>query len=195
MEKAAPFDGVSLTAGMIIGVGVVTTVDLSPKDDAHETPKKSGGVVEGRLAAMGITLKEPPSPKGNYVSCVPIGDKMLHTAGHIPQTDTGVLIKGKVGQDLTKEQGYDAAKWCAVNICATLKKELGDLDRVKRIVKVVGFVNSTDSFTAQPAVINGASDFFGAVFKEKGVHSRSAVSSNSLPLGIATEVECIVEYE
>lgn len=105
------------------------------------------------------------------------------------------LLKGKLGSTYTVEQGYESAKACAINILATLKSELGTLDRVKQVVKVVGFVACTDDFEQQPAVINGASDFFVEVFGEKGRHARSAVGTNSLPLGIATEVECIVEFE
>lgn len=120
---------------------------------------------------------------------------ILHLAGHIPARENGELIKGKLGSTLTVEEGYQSAKCCAINILSTLKGELGTLDNVKRIVKVVGFVACTDDFEMQPAVINGASDFFGEVFGEKGRHARSAVGTNALPLGIATEVECIVEVE
>ena len=118
----------------------------------------------------------------------------LHLCGHIPMTKEG-LLKGKLGSTYNVEQGYESAKACAINILATLKSELGTLDRVKQVVKVVGFVACTDDFEQQPAVINGASDFFVEVFGEKGRHARSAVGTNSLPLGIATEVECIVEFE
>lgn len=119
----------------------------------------------------------------------------LHLCGHIPQTSDGELIKGKLGDSLSIEDGYKSAKTCAINILGTLKKELGDLDKVKQVIKIVGFVNCTDTFTQQPAVINGASDLFVEVFGEKGYHSRSAVGTNALPLGIATEVECIVLAE
>jgi len=149
--------------------------------------------VASKLESMGIKIREAPSPKGNYVSCVRTGN-LLHLCGHIPQTDDGELITGRLGDDLTTEQGYESAKWCAINILNTLSAQLdGDWDRVVRIVKVVGFVNSADSFKEQPAVINGASDLFGEVFGPRGVHARSAVGSNALPLGIATEVEAIVE--
>jgi enamine deaminase RidA (YjgF/YER057c/UK114 family) len=131
--------------------------------------------------------------KGNYVSFVRIGNT-LHLSGHIPATSKG-LIKGKLGADLSVDEGYNSAKTCAINILATLKEELGTLDNVKQIVKIVGFVACTDDFTQQPSVINGASDFFVEVFGEKGNHARSAVGTNALPLGIPTEVECIVEVE
>lgn len=105
------------------------------------------------------------------------------------------MIKGKVGSTLSIEEGYKSARTCAINILGTLKVNLGSLEKVKQIVKIVGFVNCTDDFTQQPAVINGASDLFVEVFGKKGIHARSAVGSNALPLGIATEVECIVEVE
>mmetsp|Transcript_20072 Transcript_20072/g.24810 ORF Transcript_20072/g.24810 Transcript_20072/m.24810 type:complete len:156 (-) Transcript_20072:136-603(-) len=152
------------------------------------------GTIETKLSTLGIELPTPPAPKGNYISVSRLGNA-LHVCGHIPQTASGDLILGKLGKDITVERGYESARACAINILATLKMELGDLDKVKRIVKVVGFVNCTDDFTQQPAVINGASDLFAEVFGEKGVHARSAVGSNALPLGIATEVECIVEVE
>lgn len=117
-----------------------------------------------------------------------------YLSGHIPATSKG-LIKGKLGADLSVDEGYNSAKTCAINILATLKEELGTLDNVKQIVKIVGFVACTDDFTQQPSVINGASDFFVEVFGEKGNHARSAVGTNALPLGIPTEVECIVEVE
>jgi enamine deaminase RidA (YjgF/YER057c/UK114 family) len=130
---------------------------------------------------------------GNYVSSVRVGN-ILHLSGHIPVTSDG-LIKGKLGSTLTVQEGYQSARTCAINILATLQNELGTLDRVKRVVKIVGFVACTDDFDQQPSVINGASDFLVEVFGEKGHHARSAVGTNALPLGIATEVECIVEVE
>lgn len=155
----------------------------------------SNNNVADKLKSMGIIIREAPPPKGNYISCVRSGN-VLHLCGHIPQTDDGILITGRLGQDLTVEQGYESARWCAINILNTLHKELGgDWDRVVRVVKVVGFVNSADDFQQQPAVINGASDLFGEVFGPKGIHARSAVGSNTLPLGIATEVEAIVEIQ
>lgn len=151
------------------------------------------GAIEEKLESMGITIPDATTPKGNYVSCVRMGN-ILHLSGHIPATPNG-LIKGKLGSTLTVEEGYQSAKTCAIHILATLQKELGTLDRVKQIVKIVGFVACTDDFDQQPSVINGASDFFVEVFGEKGRHARSAVGTNALPLGIATEVECIVEIE
>lgn len=102
---------------------------------------------------------------------------------------------GKVGKDVTLEQGYEAAKLCALNICATLKHNIGDLDKVKRVVKVLGFVNCTDNFSQQPAVVNGCSDLMVKIFGEKGAHARSAVGTNALPLGVPVEVEAVFELE
>mmetsp|Transcript_3980 Transcript_3980/g.5783 ORF Transcript_3980/g.5783 Transcript_3980/m.5783 type:complete len:155 (+) Transcript_3980:116-580(+) len=153
-----------------------------------------GTEVEDKLSELGIKVPTPPTPKGNYISCVRV-ENMVHVCGHIPQTADGNLIKGKLGKDLSIEEGYKSARACAINILGTLKLELGSLDKVKRVIKVVGFVNCTDEFTEQPKVVNGASDLFVEVFGEKGVHARSAVGTNALPLGIATEVECIVLVE
>eukprot|EP01083_Nonionella_stella_P212248 766719_1 len=152
------------------------------------------GKIENKLTSMGVVLPPATSPAGNYVNAVRTGN-LLHLSGHIPKTSDGGLIKGKLGSTLTVEEGYTSAKTCAINILATLKSELGTLDNVKQIVKIVGFVACTDDFDQQPSVINGASDFFVEVFEEKGSHARSAVGTNALPLGIATEVECIVEFE
>lgn len=119
---------------------------------------------------------------------------LLFTAGHLPQpAGGGPLVTGKVGKDLTVEQGYEAAKLVALNLIATLKQQLGDLDKVERVVKLVGFVNCTDGFTQQPQVVNGASDLLAEVFGEKGKHARSAVGTNALPLNVAVEIEAIVQ--
>eukprot|EP00549_Striatella_unipunctata_P021201 CAMPEP_0118677068 /NCGR_PEP_ID=MMETSP0800-20121206/2411_1 /TAXON_ID=210618 ORGANISM="Striatella unipunctata, Strain CCMP2910" /NCGR_SAMPLE_ID=MMETSP0800 /ASSEMBLY_ACC=CAM_ASM_000638 /LENGTH=156 /DNA_ID=CAMNT_0006572679 /DNA_START=16 /DNA_END=486 /DNA_ORIENTATION=+ len=150
------------------------------------------GTAEAKLKELGIEIPIPPEPKGNYIPVVGIGN-VLHLCGHVPQSADGKLTKGKLGVNMTVEEGYQSARLCAINIIATLKRELGELDRIKRIVKVVGFVNCSDEFGDQPKVINGASDLFAEVFGEAGRHARSAVGSNALPLGIATEVECVVE--
>jgi enamine deaminase RidA (YjgF/YER057c/UK114 family) len=135
-------------------------------------------------------------PKGSYVLCTRSSDgKTLYTAGHLPQPAVGDLVTGKIGDDLTVEQGTQAAEYAGLSLLATLKHELGDLDKIKRVVKVVGFVNCVDGFSQQPAVINGASDLFGKILGERGVHARSAVGTNALPLNVAVEVECVVEVE
>ena len=150
------------------------------------------GIVEAKLKDLGIQLPAPSSPKGNYVSLVRVGN-LLHLSGHIPQTLEGDLIKGKLGADLSVQDGYNSARMCALSILSTVQSQLGTLDTINRIVKVVGFVNCTDDFTQQPSVINGASDLFAQVLGENGVAARSAVGTNALPLGVATEVECIIE--
>lgn len=149
---------------------------------------------ETRLKEKGITLATPSVPVANYVNAVRVGN-LLFLAGKGPTKTDGSMITGKVGKDLTIEQGYEAAKIVAINHLAVLKAELGSLNKVKRIVKVLGMVNCTDDFTNQPRVINGYSDMMVEIFGEKGKHARSAVGMNSLPNNIAVEVEVIVEIE
>ena len=149
---------------------------------------------EERLKEKGITLTTPSAPVANYVNAVRVGN-LLYLSGKGPTKSDGTNITGKVGKDLTIEQGYEAAKFCAINHIAVLKAELGDLSKVKRIVKVLGMVNCTDDFKDQPKVINGYSDLMVAIFGDKGKHARSAVGMNSLPMDIAVEVEVIVEVE
>lgn len=147
-----------------------------------------------KLRELNITLRTPTKPMANYVKAVRTGN-LLFLAGSGPSHPDGTNITGKVGKDLTVEQGYDAARSAGINILSTLKQELGDLNKVKRVVKVLGMVNSTDDFTDHPKVINGFSDLMVAVFGEKGKHARSAVGMNSLPSNIAVEIEIIVEVE
>jgi enamine deaminase RidA (YjgF/YER057c/UK114 family) len=147
---------------------------------------------EGRLAALGLTLPAPPQPVGTYVEVVRAGN-LLFLAGHGPCDLSAPVAKGKVGRDLTVDQGAAAARLTALCLLATLKAELGELSRVQRVVKVLGMVNATDDFTQQPRVINGASDLLVAVFGERGRHARSAVGVASLPLNIAVEIEIVVE--
>lgn len=147
-----------------------------------------------KLKDLGITLPEPTKPMANYVKAVRTGN-LIFLAGHGPTKPDGSNITGKVGRDLTIEQGYEAAKLTAVNLVSTLKAELGDLNKVKRVVKVLGMVNCHSDFADQPKVINGASDFLVAVFGDKGKHARSAVGMNSLPSNIAVEIEIVVEVE
>ena len=149
---------------------------------------------EERLKEKGIVLTTPSAPVANYVNAVRVGN-LLYLAGKGPAKTDGSYVIGKVGKDLTIEQGYEAARLAAISHLSVLKAELGDLSKVKRIVKVLGMVNCTDDFKDQPKVINGYSDLMVAIFGEKGKHARSAVGMNSLPLGIAVEVEVIVEVE
>uniref|UniRef100_K3WJH4 Endoribonuclease L-PSP/chorismate mutase-like domain-containing protein n=1 Tax=Globisporangium ultimum (strain ATCC 200006 / CBS 805.95 / DAOM BR144) TaxID=431595 RepID=K3WJH4_GLOUD len=152
------------------------------------------GQIDDRLAELGYVLPTPTSPAGNYVNVVRTGN-LIFTAGHVSQAATGELITGKVGKDLTPEEGYVAAHRVVLSLLATLKKELGDLDHIKRIVKLTGFVNCVDGFAGQPAVINGASDALAEIFGAKGKHARSAVGTNALPVNVAVEIEAIVEVE
>ncbi len=149
---------------------------------------------EEKLVQMGITLPPAPNPAANYVNAVRTGN-LLFLAGKGPSKPDGSYITGKVGIDLTVEQGYEAAKSVAINQIAVLKHELGDLSKVKRIVKVLGMVNSGPDFTDHSKVMNGYSDMMVAVFGEAGKHARSSVGMCSLPFGIAVEVEMIVEVE
>ncbi|KAG7386231.1 hypothetical protein PHYPSEUDO_000552 [Phytophthora pseudosyringae] len=150
--------------------------------------------VERKIQELGYTLPAVAEPKGNYRTSVRSGNT-IYMAGHLPQPAGGDLILGKVGKDLTPEQGYDAAHYVALSLMATLKQEVGDLDKIKRVVKLVGFVNCVEGFTQQPAVINGASDTIAKVFGDKGIHARSAVGTNALPLNVAVEIEAVVEVE
>ena len=147
---------------------------------------------EARLAELGIELAPASSPVANYVNAVRVGN-MIYLSGKGPKKADGEDITGKVGADLTIEQGYEAARITGINQLSVLKTELGNLNKVKRCVKVLGMVNATPEFTDQPKVINGYSDLMVAVFGDKGKHARSAVGMGSLPGDIAVEVEMIVE--
>ena len=149
---------------------------------------------EAKLKEKGIVLPAPSKPVATYVNAVRVGN-LLFLSGKGPTRPDGSNITGKVGKDLTVEQGYEAARLTAINHLAVLKAELGDLNKVKRIVKVLGMVNCTEDFKDQPKVINGYSDLMVEIFGDKGKHARSAVGMNSLPVGIAVEVEVIVEVE
>lgn len=149
------------------------------------------GTIDARLADLGVTLTTPPAPAANYVPTVRTGN-LVFVSGQISMGPDG-MIKGVLGADMDVEAGAAAAKQCAMNMLAQLKAALdGDLDRVVRIVKLLGFVNSAPGFGDQPKVINGASDFLVAVFGDKGRHARSAVGA-SLPFGVAVEIEGIFE--
>ena len=148
---------------------------------------------EDNLKKLNITLPEAKAPVGNYVAAKTSG-KMLFISGQISIDESGELIKGKVGKDLDTDAGYDAAKRCALSIISQVKKACdNDLSKVKSCIKLTGFVNSTEGFTEQPKVINGASDLIASVFGEAGMHTRAAVSTNSLPLGVSVEVDAIFE--
>ena len=146
-----------------------------------------------KIKELKIKLPEAKPPVGNYVA-TKISGKMLFVSGQISIDENGQLIKGKVGKDLDTDSGYNAAKRCALSIIAQVKKACdNDLSKVKSCIKLTGFVNSTDEFIDQPKVINGASDVIATVFGDAGMHTRAAVSTNSLPLGVSVEVDAIFE--
>ena len=145
------------------------------------------------LEKLGLKLPDAKAPVGNYVATKIVG-KLLFVSGQISIDEKGELIKGKVGKDLSVDDGYKAAERCGLSIISQAKVAChGDLSKIKSCVKLTGFVNSTDNFTDQPKVINGASDLIASVFGEAGMHTRAAVSTNSLPLGVSVEVDAIFE--
>ena len=148
---------------------------------------------ENKLKELNILLPEAKAPVGNYVATKVTG-KLLFISGQISINENGELIKGKIGKDLDTEAGYNAARRCALSIIAQVKKACDDdLSKVKSCIKLTGFVNSTDDFVEQPKVINGASDLIAEIFGDAGMHTRAAVSTNSLPLGVSVEVDAIFE--
>ena len=149
--------------------------------------------IEDNIKKLNINLPNAPDPVGSYVA-TKIVSKFLYISGQVSINEKGEFIKGKVGKELNLEEGYEAAKRCALNIVSQSKKACGnDLSRIKSCFKLTGYVNSTDDFIEQPKVINGASDLISSVFGEIGKHTRAAVSVNSLPLGVAVEVDAIFE--
>jgi len=148
---------------------------------------------ENKIKELKINLPEAKPPVGSYVATKIVGS-LLYISGQISISESGELIKGKVGKDLTVDDGYKAAERCGLSIISQAKVAChGDLSKIKSCVKLTGFVNSSDSFTDQPKVINGASDLIASVFGEAGMHTRAAVSTNSLPLGVSVEVDAIFE--
>tara|TARA_Y100000741_G_C18044842_1_gene473894 strand:- start:154 stop:615 length:462 start_codon:yes stop_codon:yes gene_type:complete len=148
---------------------------------------------EKKIIELGLELPEAKAPAGNYVATKIVG-KLLYISGQISISANGELIKGKIGKELTTEQGYNAAKRCGLSIVAQAKIACNeDLSKIKSCVKLTGFVNSIEEFTDQPKVINGASDLIASIFGDAGMHTRAAVSTNSLPLGVSVEVDAIFE--
>lgn len=186
---------------MVAGILYVITSCNSQSTPANTTtviPSEAivddGYDPEAVLAEMGIALKTPPLPVANYVNAVRSGN-LLFLSGKGPTKSDGTYVTGKVGADLTVEEGYEAARLTGISQLSVLKATLGDLKRVKRIVKVLGMVNATPDFENQPEVINGFSDLMVQVFGDRGKHARSAVGVGSLPRNIAVEIEIIVEIE
>ena len=152
-------------------------------------------MIAENLKKLNIELPEAPSPVGAYVA-YKIINKFLYISGQLPIKTNGEIVKGKIGKNLTLEDGREASKLCVINILAQAKKATGgDLNKIKNCIKITGFVNSTDNFTDQPKVINPASETLSAVFGDKGKHTRAAVSTNSLPLGAAVEIDAIFEVD
>ena len=150
---------------------------------------------DARLAELGIELPPAPKPVGVYKPALIVGD-MVYMSGHGPLKSDGTLIKGRVGADMDQQAGYDAAKQVGLAMLATLQSHLGSLDKIDRVVKILGLVRCTDEFDQQPAVINGCSELFKAVFGEdEGVGTRSALGTNALPGGIAVEIEAILKLK
>jgi enamine deaminase RidA (YjgF/YER057c/UK114 family) len=149
---------------------------------------------EEKLRELGLTLDTPPTPSARYVPTVRTGN-LLFVSGHGPVRGGKVHYIGKVGRELSLEDGYEAAKLTALAILATVKTQLGDLGKVRRVVKLLGMVNCTEEFTRTPQVINGASDLLCELWGENGAHARSAVGFQQLPNGMAVEIECILEVE
>jgi|TARA_B100000945_G_C20232404_1_gene525930 enamine deaminase RidA (YjgF/YER057c/UK114 family) len=149
--------------------------------------------IENKIKELGLNLPKATDPVGSYLATKFVG-KMLYISGQISINEKGELIKGKLGKDLKTEEGYEAAKRCGLSIVSQVKKACGDdLSKVKSCVKLTGFVNSTEDFTDQPKVINGASELIVSIFGDAGMHTRAAVSTNSLPLGVSVEVDAIFE--
>ena len=149
--------------------------------------------IENKLKELNIELPSAPDPVGAYVAFKKISN-LLFISGQLPISSNGQMIKGKIGKDLTLEDGQKASKLCLINILAQAKKAMnGDLDKIKNCIKITGFVNSADDFIDQPKVINPASEMLANVFGENGKHTRAAVSTNSLPLGAAVEIDAILE--
>ena len=148
---------------------------------------------EKKIKELNIKLPEAKAPVGNYVATKIVGN-LLYVSGQVSINSNGELIKGKVGKDLNTDEAYKAAERCGISIISQVNKACeGDLSKVKSCIKLTGFVNSTDDYTEQPKVINGASDLIAAIFGDAGMHTRAAVSTNSLPLGVSVEVDAIFE--
>ena len=184
----------SMKGIFILGILFIIVFTFDCQDSSTQL-EDVGGVSfdpEAKLKELGITLPEPPKPVANYVNGVRTGN-LIFLAGKGPKRADGREITGKLGREISIEEGYEAARLTAINQLSVLKAMLGDLNKVKRIVKVLGMVNSDPSFVEQPAVINGFSDLMVEVFGDRGRHARAAVGMASLPRGQAVEIEMIVE--
>ena len=179
---------------ILILLAIFSTCSEGPATETENTPPDNAVDFDARLAALSIELPETPGPAANYVNAVRTGN-LLFLAGKGPKKADGEYIIGKLGKDLTVEEGYAAARLTGIAQIAVLKAELGDLNRVKRIVKVNGMINAVPEFADHSKVMNGYSDLMVEVFGEKGKHARSSVGMGSLPFQIPVEVEMVVEVE
>ena len=181
-----------------LSVALLTGCPSPSREDqklSASTEEAQAEDIEAKLEEMGITLPTPPTPVANYVTAVSAGN-LVFLSGHGPMKPDGNNITGKVGADLSIEQGQEAARVTAINLLASLKAEIGDLNKVKRVVKVLGMVNAAPDFTQHPQVINGCSDLMVELFGEKiGKHARTSVGMGSLPSNIAVEINMVVEVE
>lgn len=150
--------------------------------------------IEEKIRSLGITVPKPAKPMGAYVPALVVND-LVFTSGQGPLVEGEIKYRGKLGRDITQENGYQAAKLAALNCLSAIKSEIGDLDKIERIVKVTGYVNSAEGFTKQPLVLNGASELLQNIFGEKGKHARSAIGVNELPNDISVEVEIIAKLK
>jgi enamine deaminase RidA (YjgF/YER057c/UK114 family) len=175
----------------VLSITLSALVLLAPLQRAAGATPESP---EAKLAALGLTLPTASTPVANYVPAVRSGN-LVFLAGHLPRTADGKVITGKVGRDATEKDANAAARVTTLALLATLKKEIGELSKVKRIVRVGGFVNGVDDFKAQPQVMNGCSDLLVSLFGERGKHARAAIGVASLPLGAVVEIEMVVEVD
>ena len=150
------------------------------------------GNIENKIKDLGLQLPEPPKPLAAYIPAKQVGN-LVFTAGQLPMVNGEIILKGLLGQDVEIDPAYNAAKICTLNALSAIKGAIGDLDKIKQVVRVVGYVASVPTFTQQPAVVNGASEFLLEVFGDKGKHARSAVGMAVLPLNAAVEIELTVE--
>jgi enamine deaminase RidA (YjgF/YER057c/UK114 family) len=176
---------------LVIGLSLMLHAPIFEAQQASPAKRLDA---ETKLKELGITLPTPAKPIANYVPTVKTGN-LVFTAGAGPRKPDGTYMAGRLGQDVSIEQGYQAARLTGVNLLAALKAEIGDLNKVKRIVKVLGMVNSTPAFTDHPKVVNGFSDLMVEVFGDRGKHARSAVGMAALPMNIPVEIEMVVEVE
>jgi len=184
----------SKAAAWLIILFMLLSIACASETNETEASQQSRPDVEQRLKELGVELRKPSPPTANFVRAVRTGN-LVFLAGHGPGKPEGGLVTGKVGADLNLDQAKEAARFSAISLLSSLKAEIGDLNKVKRIVKVHGMVNAVPDFTQHSQVINGCSDFLVSVFRQRGKHARAAVGMGSLPRNMAVEIEMVVEVE